>query len=469
MISATTFCCGAWRAPSIRRRCPPAVSLRDHRELWISRTSLLRNYLPRRRRRGRHGDRLGWHAHAGPAERSAVGGLGPLSAVSGVAAVSRPSRHGPRLPRQRRHRLPRGLDHRAGPQRDRQHRHLPRRADARRRARRAVLRSSSSTTGRKTAPPRRSSSRSSAAARSRCRRRRRSPTAGSENRMPAGAARCWPGARWLCFIDADVRAARQLVAAAVDAAERQQIDMLSLHPFQELGSFWERLMIPAGLLIIACAKDLAAAASPGCSAADANGQFMLIRRQVYFDLGGHAAVASAICEDRALALGRNLRGTGFACWRQSTSPRPGCTATCPRCGKASPRTRSKSSAAAALTLAAAAAGMAIGWAALALPAVIAVAIFPQPAAIELCRARAGSGRLGDRRRGATRHRPPFSHPRHLWHIAALRLYRRFPARLPQLAAAPRRRGDLEGAEIRLPPEAFGAKVVTRAIVMPAEP
>jgi chlorobactene glucosyltransferase len=107
---------------------------------------------------------------------------------------------------------------------------------------------------------------------------------------------------WLCFVDADVRAAPELVAIAIAAAEAHAIDMLSLHPFQELGSFWERLVIPAGYLMIACAKELAATGNRLSCAADANGQFMLIRRGAYFAVGGHAAVRAEICEDKALAL-----------------------------------------------------------------------------------------------------------------------------------------------------------------------
>src|SRR5262249_23493590 len=59
---------------------------------------------------------------------------------------------------------------------------------------------------------------------------------------------------WLCFVDADVRPGPELIAIAVTTAEAHGIDMLSLHPMQELGSFWERLVIPAGLLMIGCAK-----------------------------------------------------------------------------------------------------------------------------------------------------------------------------------------------------------------------
>lgn len=127
---------------------------------------------------------------------------------------------------------------------------------------------------------------------------------------------CWQGALaatadWLCFIDADVRAAPRLVAAALAAAEANAIDMLSLRPFQELGSFWERVVMPAGLLILACIKDRDSARRADRSAASANGQFILVRREAYFAIGGHAAVADQISEDRALAMRAEQRGYRF--------------------------------------------------------------------------------------------------------------------------------------------------------------
>ncbi len=126
---------------------------------------------------------------------------------------------------------------------------------------------------------------------------------------------CWRGARlagkadWLCFMDADVRAAPALLASAVGLAERQRLDMLSLHPLQELGSFWERLVVPAGMLMIACAKDLRGAQDPESPEAEANGQFILIRRTAYMALGGHAAVRGEVCED--LALARRAKAAGY--------------------------------------------------------------------------------------------------------------------------------------------------------------
>ncbi len=125
---------------------------------------------------------------------------------------------------------------------------------------------------------------------------------------------CWRGAvpaegDWLCFIDAEVRVSPPLVAAALAAAEAQDLDMLSLHPLQELGSFWERLIMPAGLLMIACAKGFHGVDEQAASPDTTNGQFLLIRREVYFAIGGHAAVRAEICEDKALAA--RVKEAGF--------------------------------------------------------------------------------------------------------------------------------------------------------------
>jgi chlorobactene glucosyltransferase len=112
---------------------------------------------------------------------------------------------------------------------------------------------------------------------------------------------CWRGALaaegdWLCFVDADVRVAPELIAAAVKAAEGRGIDMLSLHPRQQLGGFWERLVFPAGLVVLAGAKRFEPA-----SGNVVNGQFLLVRREAYFAVGGHSEVRAEICEDKALA------------------------------------------------------------------------------------------------------------------------------------------------------------------------
>jgi chlorobactene glucosyltransferase len=126
---------------------------------------------------------------------------------------------------------------------------------------------------------------------------------------------CWVGARaapaqaeWLCFLDADVRAKPSLLARALATADFHRLDLLSLAPRQELGSFAERLVMPCGLYLLAFCQDLAKLQSRAGNDVTATGQFMLVRRRVYEAVGGHAAVHDAICEDVALA--RRVKAAG---------------------------------------------------------------------------------------------------------------------------------------------------------------
>jgi chlorobactene glucosyltransferase len=123
-----------------------------------------------------------------------------------------------------------------------------------------------------------------------------------------GAGAAPPAAEWLCFLDADVRAEPALLASAVPAARSDALDLLSLAPRQELGSFAERLIMPCGLYLLAFCQDLRKLQSRRGADVTATGQFMLIRRRAYHAVGGHAAVRHEICED--LALARLLKRAG---------------------------------------------------------------------------------------------------------------------------------------------------------------
>jgi len=127
---------------------------------------------------------------------------------------------------------------------------------------------------------------------------------------------CWLGAcavapetTWLCFMDADIRAEPGLISSAVAAAAAEDLDFLSLAPRQDLHSFAERLIMPCGLILLAFVQNLQQIQSPQGDDATATGQFILIRRLAYHQLGGHAAVRTAICEDAALA--RTAKRGGF--------------------------------------------------------------------------------------------------------------------------------------------------------------
>jgi chlorobactene glucosyltransferase len=126
---------------------------------------------------------------------------------------------------------------------------------------------------------------------------------------------CWIGAQsaprdceWLCFIDADVRSARELLTSAVTAALAKKLDLLSLAPRQELGSFAERLILPCGLILLSFVQDLRQVQGRSNSDVTATGQFMLIGRDAYEATGGHAAVSGAISED--LEVARLLKQAG---------------------------------------------------------------------------------------------------------------------------------------------------------------
>jgi chlorobactene glucosyltransferase len=128
---------------------------------------------------------------------------------------------------------------------------------------------------------------------------------------------CWIGARavppdaeWLCFIDADVRTAPRLLSSAIRAALSEDLDLLSLTPRQELHTFAERLMLPCGLILLSFIQDLRQVQARTGSDVTATGQFMLVRRNAYEAVGGHAAVCSAICED--LEFARRLKRSGRA-------------------------------------------------------------------------------------------------------------------------------------------------------------
>ncbi|MBV8753393.1 MAG: glycosyltransferase [Hyphomicrobiales bacterium] len=116
-----------------------------------------------------------------------------------------------------------------------------------------------------------------------------------------GAYAVPPETEWLCFLDADVRPRPALLSRALATAQSERLDLLSLAPRQELGSFAERLVMPCGLYLMAFYQDLADLQSRAGDDATATGQFMLVRREVYDSLGGHAAVRGIICEDVALA------------------------------------------------------------------------------------------------------------------------------------------------------------------------
>jgi Glycosyl transferase family 2 len=106
---------------------------------------------------------------------------------------------------------------------------------------------------------------------------------------------------WLLFTDADTYhypgATRRALGDAVD----HDAVLVSYSPEQEMETWWERAMIPFVYCRLAAKFSYARVNDPKRADAAANGQFLMIRRDIYESAGGHAAVASQIIDDVALA------------------------------------------------------------------------------------------------------------------------------------------------------------------------
>jgi chlorobactene glucosyltransferase len=125
---------------------------------------------------------------------------------------------------------------------------------------------------------------------------------------------CWHGAQnaqgdWLCFIDADTQHSPKLLGTALADAEANELDLLSLHPEQEMKSFCEKLLMPVPFISLMLILDARRINDPNSQAAMANGQFILIRTEVYLAVGGHRTIRQAVLED--VELGKLVKRNGW--------------------------------------------------------------------------------------------------------------------------------------------------------------
>jgi chlorobactene glucosyltransferase len=109
---------------------------------------------------------------------------------------------------------------------------------------------------------------------------------------------------FLLFTDADTWHAPEALRSVVARAEERQIDLLSLGTAQELPSFWERVLMPLAYLGIGMQYPPDQVNDPRNPVALANGQYILLRRQVYEQLGGYARadLRGTLLDDRDLAV-----------------------------------------------------------------------------------------------------------------------------------------------------------------------
>ena len=106
---------------------------------------------------------------------------------------------------------------------------------------------------------------------------------------------------WLCFVDADTFAAPEALASCYIKAIETKADMFTIMTFQELDSFWEKVLMPLVLTALSVGFSPCKVNDPKRRDAVANGQFILIRRAVYDAVGGHERIKDQIVEDKALS------------------------------------------------------------------------------------------------------------------------------------------------------------------------
>lgn len=107
--------------------------------------------------------------------------------------------------------------------------------------------------------------------------------------------------QWLLFTDADTVHAPHALPTALATAHSTQAALLSYSPRQLTGSWAEKILMPVVFAELATAYRPAEVSDPASPAAAANGQYLLVRAETYWSLRGHAAVASDLLEDVALA------------------------------------------------------------------------------------------------------------------------------------------------------------------------
>ncbi len=124
---------------------------------------------------------------------------------------------------------------------------------------------------------------------------------------------CSVGARathgdWILFLDADVHLHPAAVRTALSWAVRDSADLASLATRIEVGSTWERIVMPFYVQMVLTHLRAPRVNDDASSAAMANGQFTLVRRAAYEAVGGHEAVRTQLVEDVALAQRFRARG-----------------------------------------------------------------------------------------------------------------------------------------------------------------
>ncbi len=114
---------------------------------------------------------------------------------------------------------------------------------------------------------------------------------------------------WFLFTDADAELQPGAAARALQIAAEKSAALISFSPEQVVETWYEKSLIPFVYIRLAKHFSYDAVNNPSSRAAAANGQFLMIQREAYDFVGGHASVAAEVLEDVALA--KRVKAAGF--------------------------------------------------------------------------------------------------------------------------------------------------------------
>ncbi len=117
---------------------------------------------------------------------------------------------------------------------------------------------------------------------------------------------------WLLFTDADAEHEQNSAARALEIAQRHDAALVSFSPEQITQHWYEKALIPYIYLRLARRFSYERVNDPNSPAAASNGQFLVMRRDVYDSIGGHSSVAGEVLEDIALAM--RAKAAGHRIW-----------------------------------------------------------------------------------------------------------------------------------------------------------
>jgi glycosyltransferase involved in cell wall biosynthesis len=117
--------------------------------------------------------------------------------------------------------------------------------------------------------------------------------------------------RWLLFTDADTIHEPGNLHRALHEAVRYKVGVLSYSPRQIVSGIAQRSLMPLIFSELALAYPPTKVSDPAQRIAAANGQFLIIEREAYRRLGGHAMIAEEVLEDVELAFLAKRRRIGL--------------------------------------------------------------------------------------------------------------------------------------------------------------